>query len=122
MPIINTSAPSNPSTPDHLPMHEKMYLQLYEKVSKCAPEAATSPIRLVIAAYVAEQHPETLSDSDTFNAVCSYTERLWLLTSSSDILFLEYCVDLYFQEPDTFTSATTSAQLFDLVDRINNML
>lgn len=114
MPIINTSAPFYPSAPD--------YLQMYEKVYNCSPEAAISPIRLVIAAYVAEQHPDVLSDSDTFNAVCSYTERLWLLTTSSDILFLEYCVDLYFQEPDTFTSATTSAQLFDLVERINNML
>lgn len=114
MPVINTSAPSHPSTPD--------YLQMYEKVYNCSPEAAISPIRLVIAAYVAEQHPDVLSDSDTFNSVCSYTERLWLLTTSSDILFLEYCVDLYFQEPDTFTSATTSAQLFDLVERINNML
>lgn len=114
MPVINTSAPFFPQTSD--------YLALYENVSKCAPEAATSPIRLVIAAYAAEQYPDVLSDRATFNTVCSYAERLWLLTSSSDILFLEYCVDLYFQEPDTFTSATTSAQLFDLVERINNML
>lgn len=114
MPVINTSAPFYPQSSD--------YLALYEKISKCSPEAAISPIRLVIAAYVAEQYPDVLSDRATFNAVCSYTERLWLLTTSSDILFLEYCVDLYFQEPDTFTSATTSTQLFDLVERIHNML
>ena len=116
MPALNTTntAPFFPPRTD--------YLSLYNTVLQHTPEAATSPIRLVIAAYVAEQHPDTLTDADTFNAVCDITERLWLLTSSCDILFLEYCVDTYFDEPDTFTQATTSTQLYDLVERINNML
>lgn len=98
------------------------YSALYRTVAQSSCDAVTNPIRLLIAAYVADHYIKPTDDRATFNKACSYAERLWLLTTSTDILFIENCVDMFFDNPDTFLSATTSKDLYDLVEAVNNSL
>ncbi len=98
------------------------YTSLYKSVARVSCDTVTNPIRLLIAAYVADSYITPDDDPATFNNACSYAERLWLLTTSTDILFIENCIDMFFDNPDTFLSATTSEQLFNLVEAVNNSL
>lgn len=94
------------------------YDTFYKNVARNSPEAATAPIRLLIVAMALSQQPQLYDDPHTLNFVCNTTEDMWLLTNSSDILFIQRCVNMCVDEPETFKSARAYSQRCNLADRI----
>ncbi len=105
-----------------MPNNKFDYDTFYKNVALNFPDAAAAPMRLLIVSMALTQQPALYDDPHTLNFICNVTEDLWLLTSSSDIMFIRRCINMCYDDPDTFKNAHTYSQRCRLAEHIANNL